>query len=935
MWGGPGRWARVGLLAFWSQASVAERFNAALYANDSGLPQRQVLAIAQDSTGYLWVGTYGGLSRFNGRAFFTLRTTEGLASNSIFDLVPLPGDRLWVGTAGGGVCLVEGLKALRCFRAPDLLPSDDVLDLEPDGQGGVWVGTFDGVAHLRADGSHHTFRSVEGQPLRDAWSVKRVGEEVWIGFVGGLARVRESQVERLPVNLPCGGVRALLPAQSWVYLGCERGLWRLLPNGASFRLEEVGGGLAVQDLSLAGNEVWVTTRSGALRWDGRRLRRIGVEHGLPSEVVHRVFQDREGVLWLGTEAGLVKLMPGPFVTYTTADGLPHPFVRALAVDRRGRLWVGTRGGLAVAEGERFKPILPNELQSSRVYALLPLPTGDLWVATNRGTFQLREDRLVRVWQEKDGLPDRFTFALAFDPAKGELYLGTWAGMACLKNNQLVPLPSQLAEARPLAMHVDRQGRLWVSLRDGKVLLRDADGRLRALGSKEGLSDQVAWCIASDAHGVWLGTNGDGAFHITGSGIDRWDRRRGLVDDFVWQVLPDRRGRVWFYTSQGLDRLEGGSIKHFGLHDGLPELEGSANACYEDPSGRLWFGTASGLARFDPAQEQAVTSPPPVLLEQATFGQGQPLREGARVPADAGPIVFSLVSLSFRNERSLRWSFRLLPVQDQWSPPQPQGEITFAALGPGRYRFEAVAIDGDGRRSPTPAAVSFSVAAPWWLRLPFLLGLGALVAAAGFAATRWRLRRLQAKAAELERLVAERTQELARLAETDELTGLPNRRKFFVTLRAELQRLWRAPSEARLCLLLLDLDGFKTINDTLGHHAGDALLQAVAKALASAVRATDTVARFGGDEFAIILPMTDRAGGAVVAGKTLQAVRETHVAYGEHRLQVTASAGLAVVAPSASFNEEEVTRLIQRADVALYAAKRRGGDAVLDDQETWA
>ena len=206
----------------------------------------------------------------------------------------------------------------------------------------------------------------------------------------------------------------------------------------------------------------------------------------------------------------------------------------------------------------------------------------------------------------------------------------------------------------------------------------------------------------------------------------------------------------------------------------------------------------------------------------------------------------------------------------------------------------------------------------------------------------RLVRSQALAARLEAEVAARTAELAAkqqelqwLAATDELTGLANRRRFFEVARQELQRLSRSPAEARLALLLLDLDGFKQINDTLGHNAGDAVLRAVGGILSGAVRATDTVARFGGDEFAVILPMTDRQGATLVATKLIRAVQELRVPWEGRQLSVSLSVGLAVVAPSAVFQEQEVTSLVQRADVALYAAKRRGGSCVLDDSETWA
>jgi len=919
----------------------AERLNFARYANQEGLPQRQVLAITQDTWGYLWVGTYGGLSRFNGRSFVTLRTREGLSSNSVQDIVPLPDGRLWVATSGGGVCFVEKLRATRCFHAPQFLTSDDVLDLEPDGSGGVWVGTFQGLTHLRVDGRAELFPTLEGKPLRNVWNIKKLGQTVLVAHAGGLAELAQDGLRSLPFPEPCRAPRALLPTRRSLYLGCENGLFQLAWPLAKSGTKALARDVFVEDLTGEEGRVWAATRSGLLQATPRGVRRITTESGLSASVIHRVFQDREGVLWLGTEEGLFKLVPGPFITYTVNDGLPTNFVRALAKDSLGRLWIGTRRGLAVMEDGRIRTLPHAELSGTRVYTILPLPSGELWVGTNRGVMVFQGGRLVRKLTEREGLPDRFTFALAADHGGEKIFIGTWAGMASWNRGKIGPLPPELAAARPLALLLDPKGRLWVGLRDGKVLVQHPTGRVELLGAAQGLSDQVVWSMAADAEGVWLGTNGDGAFHVTDRGVERWDTGRGLVDDFVWQVLPDQKGRVWFFTSQGLDRLENGQLRHFGIQDGLPDLEGSAGACALGEDGVIWFGTGSGLVRYDPSQETSTLPPPPILLESVRRPTGEPVAEGERLPGSSG-LAIHMVSLSYRNEKALRFSYRLLPSQPNWSPLQPHGEVAFASLGPGHYTFEAVAVDAEGRRSPTPARFSFSVAHPWW-QTPWAIGLALLLG--GFATlgyTRFRLARAQARTAQLERLVQERTRELeekakelARLAQTDELTGLPNRRRFFQVLHAELQRLWRAPSEARLSLLLLDLDGFKRINDTLGHTAGDAYLKAVAEALQQAVRTTDTVARIGGDEFAVICPMTDRAGALVVAEKIRQACSSLRVPYGNSTLDSTVSVGLAVVAPSAAFSEQEVIRLVQRADLALYAAKRRGGNVFLDDSETWA
>jgi diguanylate cyclase (GGDEF)-like protein/PAS domain S-box-containing protein len=165
-------------------------------------------------------------------------------------------------------------------------------------------------------------------------------------------------------------------------------------------------------------------------------------------------------------------------------------------------------------------------------------------------------------------------------------------------------------------------------------------------------------------------------------------------------------------------------------------------------------------------------------------------------------------------------------------------------------------------------------------------------------------------------------ELRHQADHDNLTGLANRRAFGTQLGRELARERRYGGESSL--LMIDLDGFKEINDTIGHAAGDLVLIAVAELISERVRDTDVAARLGGDEFAVLLPNTDRRGAEILAIDLVQAVRELRVDVGaDEPACVTASVGVACSAELPQLDDEDA--LLIAADVAMYEAKRTGRD----------
>jgi len=165
-------------------------------------------------------------------------------------------------------------------------------------------------------------------------------------------------------------------------------------------------------------------------------------------------------------------------------------------------------------------------------------------------------------------------------------------------------------------------------------------------------------------------------------------------------------------------------------------------------------------------------------------------------------------------------------------------------------------------------------------------------------------------------------ELREQASTDALTGLPNRRQFLLRLEEELERV-RRQTTREACVLMLDLDHFKRINDQYGHAAGDSLLRHFANILRQELRAADTAGRMGGEEFAVILPGTGLQAARGFSERVLQKLAAQSMSFGTHQVQVTVSIGIAAI----EVDDLSADAVLSRADAALYQAKGGGRNQV--------
>ena len=742
----------------------AQVLNIHTYRNEHGLPQQQIRAIHQDSHGYLWVGSYGGLSRYDGLNFRTYATAEGLSTSPVAAIAEDAAGRLAIGTEGGGLCLFDR-ETFECYGVGEGMPDEDVFDLLADPRGGVWAGTTNGLAYVE-EGVVEVFKEAQGLPSSNILSLARDEEgDLWVGTYLGLARLVGGRFEIEIFEGLSPGPVSVLESTPWGLLVGQSGALFLRTEAGITRLElppDLSRAIFVEAAVDSEGQVWIATaQDGALRYDGSRVEHLTRANGLPTEELYAALVDRDGTIWFGSVDGLVTLVPGPFESYFESDGLPSAFVRAITGDLEGQMWVGTREGVASWEEGHFQArISAADLPDPRVYALAPTPDGGWLVGTTEGLTYWR-GRVLATYGVEDGLPDPRVRSLLPDP-NGGIWIGTRAGIARWEEGRIVAFPDDpiLGDAYALDMVYDRQGRLWIPLRTGQVVLIDSAGS-RYVGPPEGVTQELIWSIDIDQAGrVWLATNGDGVYYIEedGSNLVHLTTQDGLVNDFVWSVLCDSGGSVWMFTNRGLDRLSGGEFRHYRRSDGMGDMEGNATAAWEAPDGALWFGAGSAFVRYHPEREFENPHVPPVFVESMSTPAG-PVDRGGQIPNNFNGLTVEFSALSYRSEGEVRFSYRLLGLSEEWSLPTATRSVHYAGLGRGRYEFQLLGSNEAGVWNPEPASFPFEVRRAfwqaWWFRLIALLGV--LGIARGVLLLRTRAE--EAERRRLESLVSERTKAL--------------------------------------------------------------------------------------------------------------------------------------------------------------------------------
>ncbi len=583
---------------------------------EESLSGSTVTAIIQTPDGYLWVGTYEGLTRFDGvrSAVFDSQNTPALGHSRIQGLYLDARGTLWINTYRGGLTSYRN----GVFRRewPDQTPFDLHTTMVSSTSNQVtFVTQFGDVLKgtLESTNTNWTVLSPPGTTRPFFQCVDRDGILWFLSREGRIVRVLDGQYEALPTDNVLGVKRVLTLASDPsgnVWAGAENQIARW--NGHSFDdmtpTNSKGSFEPTMIFPTSKGSIWVLANdrlreqagrrwvSEATEWQGLlgsasgramgahedhaggvwfnhygngvfyvsptgRFQRFTMEDGLPGDRVGAWFQDHDDGVWLGVDrGGLVRMSTRHFQVIGTTEGLPACPVLSVCQDGNGTVWIGTAGGglYSYKDHKLSNYTVGSEASANFVFSIFPQNGGDLWLSAGDGEdlFQFHDGQIQRspwgVHAVKSLLADH----------TGRLWIGTKdnVGWYSANGRRVFGTEDGVASSPVRTLAEAPDGTIWSGADDG-TLYRCEPTRVQAFQPKDVLGPHPIWSLYVDPEGtVWAGTFRGGLLRFRNGQFVRFTAEQGVPMDVITQITEDDQGRLWLGTHQGICCVEKSALE---------------------------------------------------------------------------------------------------------------------------------------------------------------------------------------------------------------------------------------------------------------------------------------------------------------------------------------------------------------------------------------
>lgn len=769
------------------------------WTGDNGLPSNTLNSVLQTRDGFIWVATFNSLARFDGVRFtiFNDRNTPAFNTSSFRYLYETADSTLWIQSEQGLSTYKHGK-----FKTYDLR-KDEAADIERLFfiRGKVWVSLKSGGIFAFDRGKIQRYRRLQ-LPIAEDEKVNQLllhqDSVRWIATKeNGVIRIEGTQVsyfgkqEGLPSH---EALSMLLATDGSFWVGTTEGLC-VLENEKMQLIERTARAGVYQLIEDGHGSIWAATTNGLFRL--RKVSRVpellNSTNGLYHSHVRDVMCDREGNIWLATyRAGLNQLRDGKFVNFTTKDGLSSNTVNAICrYHQGGHLVALDAGELNYIDSTGIAKAFPlkTRLEKTRFKHVFEDRDRQLWVCTYSGLLMVSPNGQERLFDRRVGFPDDYIRTMIQD-SQGMLWIGTRnAGVIKMSPQGQVlgvyNIAAGLGSNYIMSLAEDRQGNICVGTLEAGLSLISPQGRITNYSTREGLPSNIIFSIYPDvdtyAGGdvLWLTTNA-GMVRFKKGNVFIFDRRNGLPSESVFDIIEDRKQTFWIPSADGiftiskdiLNKVADGHLgkadaRLYNKNDGMSQEEctSAVRSFADSTQGSIWVPTLGGIVVVRPDYLPINQAAPPVEVSRITI-DGTPLDLNAPVviPPDHLRVSLHFSALSFVAPDNVQIRYKLEGFDEDWIEAEEDRQAVYTNLTDGQYRFVVIASNNDGIWNTRGITIPITVRPFFWQTWWFVLSMITLLAGIIWLIIRWRIRRVEQRNEELERMVSARTFEISRQKE---------------------------------------------------------------------------------------------------------------------------------------------------------------------------
>jgi len=714
-----------------------------------GLIQSQARDMAQDKLGHLWIGTLGGLSRFDGQSFTNYSVRDGM-------------------------------------------PDNTVNSVATDRQGNIWTGSPDGLARFNGKSfKHFSFRTNDGEAANNVHQVQvHPNGSVWCLASNKLFSVIGNKPKHVATPDSVGLLTALLVEKSAIWTTAVGGM---LYRHAAGRWDS----LMIPATNLTYNTVvyqifrdsrqqlWLTTNKGLYTLDSGRIviarARSGKLDNLPTLL--SITEDRTGALWMGTNSGVIRLADSTLTYFNKRSGLSDNSFPSMFTDAEGNVWMASDGqGVFRYSGTQFTVVDETTGLPSGQIMSIERDRGDrIFMGTYDAGLYAYENGVVNSL----GFPLQSTAITALKNRNGTLWIGT-RGAGLWKYNGTYYYSYSAQSGKVISnsiasMYTDDLNRLWIgfsngammydgdSLKDivtGQYVVQDfiqlqadsilmatsaglrvyANGTVYPYTTGTILDTAVPQCFTKRGSDLWVGTSDNGVvyYNLDSRRTFTIDKKNGLQSDFIYNIIIDDNGNIWAGTGYGIHRISINAQGHpsvyfYGKGHGMRGMESNHKAVLKMPDGSMWFGTTNGALHYKPNSQLIVPQPTSVVMQSIKlFGETvidsnyydstdvwYHVPYGLRLPYKKNNIAFTFHAISLGSSEQIKYRYRIEGLDAPWSDWSATNTVTYSALPPGQYTFIVQCMAWGADQQPTELAYPFEIITPFhktnWFRLIVLVG----------------------------------------------------------------------------------------------------------------------------------------------------------------------------------------------------------------------